>query len=71
MSDFHSCSISLERMDTISLNFVYALILTRSRLELLPVIFPKCVTDLWLLIDVRVSFQKNVFTTNGQNFINF
>ena len=36
-------------------NFVCALVLTRSRLELLPVIFRKFVTELWPLIDVLLN----------------
>ena len=39
MSDLIFCSISLEQMDRISSSFVYPLILTKSKLGLLPVIF--------------------------------
>ena len=46
MSDFCFRSISLEQMDRISSNFVNALILTRSGLVLLPVIFRKFVKEL-------------------------
>ena len=60
MSDFRFCSISsLEIMDRILPDFVYVLILTRSRLGLLPVIFRKIVKELWPLIDVRISFPLN------------
>ena len=41
--------------------FLYALILTRSRLGLLPVIFRKFVKELGPLIDVRISFQLNIY----------
>ena len=50
MSEFCFRSISLERMDRISSDFVYAL--TRSRQGMLPVICRKFVTELWPLIDV-------------------
>ena len=43
-------------MDRISPNFVYAFILTISRLGLLPVIICLFVTELWPLIDVRIVF---------------
>ena len=43
---FHFRSISSEQIDRILPNFVYALIFTRSRLGLLPVIFHKFVTEL-------------------------
>ena len=39
MSEFRFRSISLEQIDRISSNFVYALVLIRSRFGLLPVIF--------------------------------
>ena len=58
-------------MDRILRDFVYALILTRSRLRLLPVIFCKFVKELWPLIDVRISFPLNILRANGQNFIKF
>ena len=48
-------------MDRISPNFVYAFILTISRLGLLPVIFGLFVTELWPLIDARILFLLNVF----------
>ena len=64
MSEFCSRSISLEQMDRLGLNFVYAFILARSMLELLPVIFPKFVTELWPMIDIRISFLLNILGTN-------
>ena len=70
MSEFCFRSISLERMDRISLNFVYALILTRSRLGLLPVIF-RIVIELWPFIDFRFSFPFNIYRKNGQNLTKF
>ena len=47
-------------MDRVSPNFAHALILTRSRLGLLLVIFRKFVTELWPLIDVRILFPVNI-----------
>ena len=60
----------MKKIDRILPNFVYALILTRSRFGLLPVIFLKFVM-LWPLVDVRISFPLNIFRTNGQNSIKF
>ena len=51
-------------------NFVYALILTRSKLGFLHIIFPT-VPQLWPLIYVRISFLLNILRTNGQNFTKF
>ena len=56
-----------------------ALILTRSRLVLLPVIFCKFATELWPLIYVRIliyvkiefSFPLNILWTHWQNFTKF
>ena len=62
MSNFCFHSISGEQMGRISPNFVYAFILTISRLGLLPVIFSLFVTDyLWSLSDGRILFLLNVF----------
>ena len=47
-------------MDTISPNFVYAFMLRRFRLGLLPGIFHKLVSELWPLIDVKISFALNI-----------
>ena len=46
----------LEQIDRILPNFVYALILTRSRVGLLHIIFLTFVIELWPLTDVRISF---------------
>ena len=62
MSEFRFDSISGEEMDRISPNFVYAFILTISRLGLLYVIFCLFVSELWPLINVRILFLLNVFT---------
>ena len=43
---------------------LYAQTLTRSSLGLLPVIFCKILTELWPLIDVRISFPLNILRTN-------
>ena len=47
------------QMDGMSQNFIYAFILARSRLGLLPVIFHKFVRELWPLIDGFYS-MKNI-----------
>ena len=56
-------------MEIIASTFEYAFIMKRSRLGLLAVIFRLFVTELWPLIDVRISFPVNIFRTNEQNFI--
>ena len=53
------------------LEFDQMLIMTRSRLGLLPVNFHKFVTELWPLIDVRFSFPPNILTTYGYSFTKF
>ena len=55
MSEFVSTQ---EQMESISQNFIYVFILTRCRLELLPVsvYVHLIVTELWSLIDVSISF---------------
>ena len=58
-------------MDRISSNHVYALILTRSALGLLPANFPKFETELLPLIDVRFLILFNILRSHGQNFIKF
>ena len=51
-------SISYSIFDRIlpTIIYMYSFMLTRSRLELLPVMFRLFVTELWPLIDVRISF---------------
>ena len=66
-SDFHS--ISWEQIDRISPNFIYAFILTRSALGLLPIIFCTFVPELWLLIYAKILFPLNILRKNGQNFM--
>ena len=56
MPEVRFCYISIKRMIRIGPKFVYALILTRSRLELLPVIFY-----------VRMLFTLHILKTNGRN----
>ena len=51
-------------MNRISLNFVYAFLLSLSRLGLLAVIFRRFLTELWPLIDVKISFSLNIFSKN-------
>ena len=55
MTEFHFRTISWEQFDGISPNFAYALILKRSRWELLRVNFCKFIIELWPLIDVGIS----------------
>ena len=55
---------SWELIDRIWPNFVYALILTRSRFGEWPSIFCKLVTKLWPLIDVIFPFPLNILRTN-------
>ena len=56
-------------------NFVYALVSTRSRLELLHIIFHTFVIQLWPWTDVRISFRVssplNIMLTNRQKFTIF
>ena len=54
MSELHLPSLSLER------NSVYALILTKSRLGLFPVIFRKFAAELWPLIEVDWDFYAHL-----------
>ena len=59
-------------MDRILPYFIYALIMTRSSLGLLTIIFRKFVTELWLSIYIRVLFPLNIVRTNyiiSTNFI--
>ena len=51
--------------------FVYALILTRSRLGLSCIIILLFVAELWPLIDVRTSFLLAILITNAWNLTNF
>ena len=53
MSEFHFCPLALER------NSVYALILTRSSLGLLPVLLRKFAAELWPLIEVDWDFYAH------------
>ena len=50
---FHSIR---DHIDRISPNFIFALLLTRSRLGLLHIIFVLFETELWPLIYVRIVF---------------
>ena len=70
-SEFRFRSKKLEQIGRIRPDFVCALILTRSRLGLLPVIFREFVTELVPLIDVRFSFPINILRTNAYNFTKF
>ena len=51
--------------------FGYALTLTRSRLGLLPIHFCKFITELWILIIVRISFLLSILGTNRWNQTKF
>ena len=57
-------------MDRIELNFVYTLTLIISRLGLLSIKFRKFATELWPLIDFRISFPLNILRMN-QNLTKF
>ena len=70
MSEFHFRSISLEQMDPISPNFIYACILRRFRLGLFPGIFHKFVTECWPLIDIRISYLLNNLEDKRAEFPN-
>ena len=71
MPKFRIRSIFWEQIDGFSLNFIYALILTRSSLGLLQVIFRTFVLELWPLIYAKISFLLNILRTNWQIFTNF
>ena len=58
-------------MNRILPNFIYALILTRSRLELLLIIFRAFVPVLWPIIYAKISFPFNILRTNGRNSTKF
>ena len=58
-------------MDRILSNFVYAFILTRSTLELLPAVFGEFVTELWPLIGQIFISAQYILRTNGHNFTKF
>ena len=51
--------------------FIYAFILTRSKLGLLHIIYRTFVLELWTLIYAKISFPFNILRTNGQNFNKF
>ena len=68
MSEFRLRSISWDQIDGIWPNFAYMhqLILTRSRLGLLGIsFFCRFITELWSLIDVRISFLLNILRTEN------
>ena len=53
-------------MDQITPNFIYAIMLTRSTLRLLHIIFCSIVPELWPLIYSKNTFLLNILRTNGQ-----
>ena len=57
-------------MDRISPNFIYALILKRSTLILLHIIFCTFVPELWPLIYSKIPFPLNFLRTSGQILTN-
>ena len=62
MSDFCPAQyLGNNEMNRILSNFVIALILTRSRLGLLPFVFHKILSEFWPLLDVRFLFLFNIF----------
>ena len=52
-------------MDRISPNFIYAFILSKSKLGLSNIIFCTFVPELWPLIYSKISFPLNILRTNG------
>ena len=60
-SKFYFSSISWEQIDGFWPNFAYALILARSRFELLHVRFHKFETEFWSLTEVRIRFPLNIW----------
>ena len=66
-------SISWKQIDRISPNFINALLLTKSRLELelLHIIFRTFVAELWPLLNARISFPLNILRKNWKNFTRF
>ena len=63
---FRFRSISWEQIDIIAPNFIYALILTRSSLGSLHIIFPKFVPELWSLIYAKMWFPLNILTLESK-----
>ena len=64
--DFRHNFVSAQYLENEKTEFrqiLYEFILARSRLGLLPVKFCLFVTELWSLIDVRISFPLNIFRT--------
>ena len=69
MSEFRFLTMFSEQLN--GQNFTKFYILTRSRLELLSIIFCLFVTHpVMALIDFRISFPLNIFRKNGQNLTN-
>ena len=56
MSNFSFCSISSEQIDRISQKNLLLLMLTRSMLGVLSIIFGTFVTELWPLINAKICF---------------
>ena len=71
MPKFSFHSVSLELIDRILPNFIYAFILTRSSLGLLHVIFRSFVPEKWPLIYAKNSFPLNILRTNCHKFTKF
>ena len=63
-SEFCLFWISCELIYGFQSNFAYALILTRCRFGWLNNIFRSFSTELWPLIDVKISFMLNILWTN-------
>ena len=71
MSECHFCSVFWGQIDRMWQNLAYTLILTTSRLGLLNINFRKFITELWSLIDVWISFPRNILKTNRWNLTKF
>ena len=71
MPKFRFRSISWEKFDRNSPNYICGFVLTRSSLGLLHVIFCTFVTELWPSFYDKISFPLNILRTNWQNFNKF
>ena len=71
LHSIHHNSVSAQYLDRISPNFVYAMILTRSRLGLLHVSFHTFVPELWPLIYAKIWFRSISSEQINKNFTKF
>ena len=69
--NFRFRSLSREKINWFSPNFIYAFILTRSSFGLMHVIFGTFEPELWPMIYAKILFPFNTLRTIGQNFTKF